>query len=75
MTTILTRGDTKLDKYKLDLQFFTILDSVKTQEAINPINTSIDQVIEQAGKLQGKIGIQRASMQKLIEKHQADINN
>ena len=67
--------NTKLDKYKLDLQFFTILDSVKTQEAINPINTSIDQVIEQAGKLQGKIGIQRASMQKLIEKHQADINN
>jgi energy-coupling factor transporter ATP-binding protein EcfA2 len=65
----------KLDKYKLDLQFFTILNSEKTQEAIAPINTSIDQVIKQAGKLQGKIGIQRSSMQKLIEKHQTDINN
>lgn len=65
----------KLDKYKLDLQFFPILNSEKTQEAITPINASIDQVIEQAGKLQGMISIQRASMKKLIEKHQADINN
>ena len=67
--------NTKLDQHKLDLQFFPILDSEKTQEAIAPINNSIDQVIEQAGKLQGKISIQRASMKKLIEKHQADINN
>lgn len=66
---------TKLDKYKLDLQFFSILDSEKTQKAIAPINTSIDQVIEQAGNLQGKINIQRALMKRLIKNHQANINN
>ncbi|MGR2769076.1 AAA family ATPase [Photobacterium ganghwense] len=65
----------KLSDYKLDLQFFAIIDSEKTQEAIASINDSIDNVSKQAGKLQGKINIQRAGMQKLIGKHQTDINN
>ncbi|WP_305840180.1 AAA family ATPase [Photobacterium leiognathi] len=65
----------KLGKFKLDLQFFAIIDSEKTQAAITSINESIDEVSKQAGKLQGKINIQRAGMQKLIAKHQTDINN
>jgi ABC-type Mn2+/Zn2+ transport system ATPase subunit len=64
----------KLPTYKLDLQFFSKLDSVKTQEAITPINASIDEVMQKAGLLQGKINIQRKEMQKIIEKHQNDIN-
>lgn len=65
----------KLPSYKLDLQFFSDLDSAKTHEAILPINTSIDALVEQAGQLQGKINILRLQTQKLIEKHQKDINN
>ncbi len=65
----------KLSKYKLDLQFFTIFDSEKTQVAIASINESIDEVSKQAGKLQGKINMQRDGMQKLIEKHQTEINH
>ncbi|WP_228027446.1 AAA family ATPase [Vibrio parahaemolyticus] len=65
----------KLDKFKLDLQFFSIIDSEKTQAAIMSINKSIDEVSKQAGILQGKINIQRSGMQKLIAKHQTDINN
>ncbi|EGQ8084113.1 AAA family ATPase, partial [Vibrio parahaemolyticus] len=65
----------KLDKFKLDLQFFSIIDSEKTQAAIMSINKSIDDVSKQAGILQGKINIQRSGMQKLIAKHQTDINN
>lgn len=65
----------KLLSYFLDLQFFTTLDSVKTQEAITTINSSIEELTKQAGILQGKINIQRCEMQKLIEKHQKDINN
>lgn len=64
----------KLPSYKLDLQFFSELNSKKTQDAITPINASIDEVIQKAGLLQGKINIQRNEMQKIIEKHQQDIN-
>jgi len=64
----------KLPSYKLDLQFFPELESKKMQEAIAPINASIDKVIEQAGQLQGKINQQRSEMTRTIERHQKDIN-
>jgi ABC-type Mn2+/Zn2+ transport system ATPase subunit len=64
----------KLPAYKLDLQFFPELESKKMQDAIAPINASIDKVIEQAGQLQGKVNQQRSEMKKSIERHQKDIN-
>ncbi|MHB8226209.1 hypothetical protein [Acidithiobacillus sp.] len=64
----------KLPAYKLDLQFFSELKSDKMQEAIAPINESIDEVIEQAGQLQGKINQQRNEIKKTVERHQKDIN-
>lgn len=64
----------KLPAYKLDLQFFPELESTKMQDAIAPINASIDKVVEQAGQLQGKINQQRSEMRKNIERHQKDIN-
>ncbi len=64
----------KLPAYKLDLQFFSELESKKMQDAIAPINASIDEVIAQAGQLQGKVNQQRSEMKKNIERHQKDIN-
>jgi ABC-type dipeptide/oligopeptide/nickel transport system ATPase subunit len=64
----------KLLTYKIDLQFFDTLNSVKTNETIATINQSIDDLIKQAGPLQGKINQQRIEMKRLIEKHQSDIN-
>ncbi len=64
----------KLPEYKLDLQFFSELKSNKMQEAITPINASIDKVTEQAGQLQGKISQQRSEIKKTIVRHQNDIN-
>lgn len=64
----------KLPAYKLDLQFFSELNSKRMQDAIAPINASIDNVIDQAGQLQGKINQQRSEMKKAIERHQKDIN-
>lgn len=64
----------KLLTYKVDFQFFDTLNSAKTNETIATINQSIDNLIQQAGPLQGKINQQRKEMQKLIEKHQDDIN-
>ncbi|MCI5160832.1 MAG: AAA family ATPase [Candidatus Electrothrix sp. AX5] len=65
----------KLNKYRLDLHFFSHLDSSKTREAVSSINKSIDELIDQAGLLQGKINRQRSSMQKVIGKHQEGIND
>ncbi|WP_224728252.1 AAA family ATPase [Cysteiniphilum sp. JM-1] len=64
----------KLPAYRLDLQFFSELKSNKMQDAIAPINASIDDVIVQAGALQGKINQQRSEMKETIERHQKDIN-
>lgn len=64
----------KLPSYKLDLQFFSELKSKKMEDAIAPINASIEAVIAQAGLLQGKINQQRSEMKKTIERHQKDIN-
>jgi energy-coupling factor transporter ATP-binding protein EcfA2 len=64
----------QLSSYKLNLQFFSELNSDQTQKEIDSINTSIDDVVKKAGQLQGQINIQRKEMQKLIEKHQTDIN-
>lgn len=68
------RVSEKLPSYRLNLQFFSELNSSKMQEAIDPINESIDNVIKQAGQLQGKINLQHREMQKTIEQHQKNIN-
>ncbi|GAB2190522.1 AAA family ATPase [Sessilibacter sp. MAH2] len=65
----------KLPTYKIDLQFFDTLNSEKTREATDRINQSIDDLVLQAGPLQGKINIQRRKITQLIEKHQTDINS
>lgn len=65
----------KLPTYELDLEFFCELNSDKTNEAVSSINSSIDELKEQAGVLQGKVNILRKEMQKVIEKHQSDIND
>lgn len=64
----------KLHEYKINLQFFDILNSTKTNEIIVNLNASVDELIKQAGPLQGKINLQRVEMKKLVEKHQTDIN-
>lgn len=64
----------KLLSYKLDLEFFSELKSTRMKNAIEPINKSIDAIIEKAGQLQGKISQQRQEIQRTIEKHQRDIN-
>lgn len=64
-----------LPTYKVDLQFLNTLNSEKTRETIANINRSIEDLIQQAGPLQGKINIQRGEMSRLIDHHQKDIND
>ncbi|MGE5317481.1 MAG: AAA family ATPase [Chloroflexota bacterium] len=63
-----------LTSFKIDLSFIEKLNSDKTQEAIKPINESINAMIETAGQLQGKIAQQRREIHRVVEKHEKDIN-
>lgn len=63
-----------LPSFKIDLSFIEKLNSDKTQEAIKPINNSIDSMIETAGRLQRAISQQRSEMKRVVEKHEKDIN-
>lgn len=65
----------RLPDYKLDLQFFSELESEKMKDAIEPINASIDELINQAGLLQGKINKQRNELKRTVERNQKDIND
>lgn len=65
----------KLPTYKIDLQFQDTLNSEKTINAMSAINQAIEDLMRQAGPLQGKINIQRREMNKLVERHQKDIND
>lgn len=64
----------KLPTYKVDLKFLNTLNSDKTRETIESINQSLENLIQQAGPLQGKINIQRREMNRLIDRRQQDIN-
>lgn len=64
----------KLQSLKLSLNFFPELDSIRMRQAIDPINDSINEVINEAGVLQGKVNIQRIEVNKLIKQHQENIN-
>ena len=64
-----------LPTYKVDLQLLNTLNSDKTRETIASINQSLEDLIQQAGPLQGKVNIQRREMNRLIDRHQKDIND
>lgn len=63
-----------LASFRLDLQFFSELQSDRTRQIIDNLNASLDALMTQAGQLQGQINIQRQGMQRLIQKYKNDIN-
>ncbi|WMO49643.1 hypothetical protein PCS93_14150 [Escherichia coli] len=63
-----------LEACRLDVKFFPELQSDKTARTVASLNTSLDDLTTQAGRLQGQINKQRQGMQKLILKHKTDIN-
>ena len=64
----------KLQSLKLSLSFFPELDSIRMRQAIDQINESIDKVVNDAGELQGKVNVQRIEVNRLITRHQENIN-
>ncbi|TJS03504.1 AAA family ATPase [Escherichia coli] len=73
-----TEGDdvaAKLASYKLNLDFFTELQSEETTRIVDALNTSLTDLIASAGPLQGKLNQQRNKVRQLVIKHQKNIND
>lgn len=64
----------ELKKYRIEIEYLPKLDSTKTREIIEKINSSLDILISQATDIQKAIGVQKATVKKIIQAHKKDIN-
>ena len=65
----------ELKAFIIDISCFTHLRSSATEEKIQIINKTLDNVILAAGRLQGEINKQNALIKRTIERNEKDINN
>lgn len=64
----------ELRKYKIDLSYYSHLNSALSNEKVNIINRTMDEVLEKAGRLQGEIAQQKKIIKTTIEMYSAEIN-
>ncbi|MEG0308938.1 MAG: AAA family ATPase [Clostridium sp.] len=64
----------ELLKKKIDLKFYPKLKSEYTENKINKINSSLQDVIDKAGMLQGQVAKQKILIKTTIEKYKEEIN-
>lgn len=64
----------ELQKYKIDLSYYSHLNSALSNEKINIINKTMDGVLEKAGRLQGEIAQQKKVIKTTIEMYSTEIN-
>lgn len=65
----------ELLKYKLDLSYYSHLNSDISEEKTKTINQSLDAVLQKAGTLQGEIAKQKITIKKTIEEYSTQIND
>lgn len=65
----------ELKKYKIDLSYYSHLNSVLSNEKVYIINSTLDEVLEKAGKLQGEIAQQKKLIKATIEMYSTEIND
>lgn len=65
----------ELKKYKIDLSYYTHLNSALSNEKVDIINSTLDEVLEKAGKLQGEIAQQKKLIKATIEMYSTEIND
>lgn len=65
----------EIKKYKIDLSYYSHLNSDLSNEKVKLINKTLDEVLEKAGKLQGEIAQQKKLIKKTIEMYSTEIND
>lgn len=64
----------ELKKFKIDLSYCSHLNSELSNEKVELINKTLDEVLEKAGNLQGEIAQQKKLIKKTIEMYSSEIN-
>ncbi|RHV63221.1 hypothetical protein DXB18_14165 [Clostridium sp. OM02-18AC] len=64
----------ELKKYKIDLSYYSHLNSKLSNEKVELINKTLDEVLEKAGKLQGEVAQQKKLIKTTIEMYSTEIN-
>lgn len=64
----------ELQAYKIDISFYSHLQSEVAKSKIDTINSSLDAVLESAGRLQGEVAQQRELIKRTIEQNSSAIN-
>lgn len=65
----------KLTDYKIKIEFLPKLESTKTLEIVNSINTTLDDLLKKATEIQKEIGIHRSNIHKTIQEYKNEINS
>ncbi|WP_342758216.1 AAA family ATPase [Kineothrix sedimenti] len=65
---------TTIQGKKIDLNMLSHINSSYTNERIALVNSALDNILVQAGKLQGEINQQKSYIRKTIEKYHKEIN-
>lgn len=60
--------------FKIDLGYMGHLNTDVTAEKISKINKSLDGILKKSGVLQGKVNIQKKTIEEAIKKHKKEIN-
>jgi energy-coupling factor transporter ATP-binding protein EcfA2 len=64
-----------ISNYKIDLRFFTFLNTETTGEKVDDINSCLDSILEKAGILQGEVNKQKKHIEETIKIYKAEINS
>lgn len=65
----------ELEKYKIDLSYYSHLNSELTIDKVKVINSTLDEVLLKAGMLQGEINKQKKHIRETIEEYNSEIND
>ena len=63
-----------LKAYTIDIQLYNHLQSVSTLEKVDKVNKSINELLQKASELQGKINLQKKLIERLIAQNKKAIN-
>ena len=65
----------KIQQLKIDLGLMPFVNSYETQQVVNPLNVSLDVILQRIGNLKGKIDKQQRQIADTIKIYQEDINS
>ena len=63
-----------LNNYVIDINLYTHLQSESISDKVDQVNESIQQLLQKAGELQGKINLQKSLVNNLVDQNKTAIN-